>query len=88
MVELGNRTGWKRDASDGGSRNERTSVGRLAGGQVERQPRTSEPAACRRRARAIIPLGTTIGELALASSLFVYRMGKNLLIFQVMAANY
>ena len=31
---------------------------------------------------------TTIGELALASSLFVYRMGKNLLIFQVMAANY
>jgi len=41
-----------------------------------------------RKASAIIPLGATIGELALASSLFVYRMGKNLLIFQVMAANY
>ena len=43
MVELGNRTGWKRDARDGGSRNERTSVGQTACGSLDANPGQVSP---------------------------------------------
>ena len=60
MVELGNRTGLKRDASDGGSRREQTSVGRIAlNGNPDADSGQVSPPHFWRRARAIIPLETT-----------------------------
>jgi len=38
MFELGNRTGWKRDARDGGSRNEQASIERSSGGASGANP--------------------------------------------------